>query len=453
MRFTVLLALSFPLSALAQVTQPVQPHTQDVPVPPAVTLPGPPKPELAVTNKPLTADEAVRIALRLNPSLAAAKAGVTAAQGRVQQVRSGLLPNASLSSSYSNLNSIRGPAPTGGSSGLSGYSSSVTVRQLLLDFNHTRDTLRQASAQERAQEHELVATRTDVVLLVKQAFYSFVQNTRLVDVNGANVKSTQAQLALAQARFDAEIGAPADVVLAKTNVASAETSLIQAQANALLAQVSLAQTLGVDPRTPIVAADSHEPTPPSDDVTALVDQALKQRPEMLSALESVRAASFGVSAAKTSEAPAMSVSVGASARGTSDPFSTQYSTVGVALGWTFGDGGLTAGLVKQARANLDLAQAALRQTSLTVIEDVSIAYVQLRSAEQRIAVAAAQVANAQESVRLAEGRYSAEVTTFIEVTIAQAALIAAQTNQVNAVSAGDLARASLVKAVGSLAPN
>ena len=55
-------------------------------------------------------------------------------------------------------------------------------------------------------------------------------------------------------------------------------------------------------------------------------------------------------------------------------------------------------------------------------------------------------------MRLAEGRYRAGVGTFIDVTDAQAALLTAQTNRVNAQSAVDQARAALAHAIGAPLP-
>jgi len=66
-----------------------------------------------VPDRPLTADEVARIALRLQPNILIARANILAAQGRTQQVRSGLLPTVSLSGSYTNVQSLSGTSGTG----------------------------------------------------------------------------------------------------------------------------------------------------------------------------------------------------------------------------------------------------------------------------------------------------------------------------------------------------
>src|SRR5438067_3502750 len=105
----VLLSTALSLAALradAQQTPPIAPRIQATPLPPPVELPPPPTLPPDVPNRPLTADEAALIALRNQPNVIVARTGVTAAQGRTQQVRSGLLPNVSVSAGYTRVQTI-----------------------------------------------------------------------------------------------------------------------------------------------------------------------------------------------------------------------------------------------------------------------------------------------------------------------------------------------------------
>src|SRR5437660_1021830 len=86
------LSVICPLVARAQQTPPIEPKIQRAPLPPFVEIPSPTTLPSDVPNRPLTADEAARIALRHQPNVTAARAGIEAAKGRTQQARSGLLP-------------------------------------------------------------------------------------------------------------------------------------------------------------------------------------------------------------------------------------------------------------------------------------------------------------------------------------------------------------------------
>src|SRR5205807_3762360 len=113
----------------------------------------------AIGQQPLTAEEAVSIALKNQPLVGIAKANVLSAHGRVQQATSDLLPNFNASGSYTQSTTFRG-GTTGGTPNR--FNTSVNVDQLLFDFGRTRDTVRQQEALERALRHTLTRTQQTV---------------------------------------------------------------------------------------------------------------------------------------------------------------------------------------------------------------------------------------------------------------------------------------------------
>jgi outer membrane protein len=443
----------------ADLTPPVQPQIQATPVPPPVVLPPPTEAQPPdVPIKPLTAEDAALLALRHQPSLTVAQSQVLAAQGFVQQAKSALGPSVGTEASYT-YSTSGSSIGLGGGSGTgtatvngvspSGWLLSATVRQLIWDFDHSLDLVRQASAQERSAGAGLTMAQSDLVYSVKEAFYSLAQDLRLVAVAQDNLKNQQAHLALAQARLNAGIGVPLDVVQAQTAVDDAIFSLTQAQNNALLARVSLADLIGVDPRTPLQPADSSEPSTLGDNIDQLNSAALAQRPEVLQAQESVTAAVLGLDAARNSNAPVISGSVGWQDHDPHFPPDMNSLAAGVALQWTPFDSGLTEGRVTVAQAGVEAAQAELVSARLGVLSDVSQAYLNLHTAEQGVVTAQAELVNAQEALRLAEGRYRAGIGVFLDVLDAQAALVVANTNQVNALTAVEQARAALAHAINA----
>lgn len=436
-------------AAYGQVTPPIQPNLTPVPLPPAVTLPAPA--QLEVTA-PLSADEAAQIALKKSPSLEITRALLLAAQGRANEAAATLLPSLALSTGYSRVSTVvdHSTSKSSGSSS-TGYSSTASLRQLLFDFNHTRDIARQANALRRAQLQNYTRAQADLVLQVKTLYYTFAQNQRLVVVQEANLAASQAQLALAQARLNESLGAPADVVTAQTNVAAASQSVAQARQTALSSRISLALAMGIDPRTPLSPSNTEE-ADVTEGLDPLVNRALTQRPEIAQAKEAVRAAQFGVSAAKSVNAPSLGLNLSYGSKGPDDPTTTQTASYGVTLTWNFYDSGVTAARVQQAGADVVSAQGNLTLTTQTVVSDVAQAYASLHASTQRLDIARSQVANAQERMRLAEGRFRGGVATFLEVSDAQAALVSAQASEVNAAIAVQLARATLRRATGERLP-
>ncbi|NLC55357.1 MAG: TolC family protein [Armatimonadetes bacterium] len=449
----VLLACALPAQAEQAPAPPVAPNVQEAPLPPPVELPAPDSRPDDVPDRPLTAAEAAAIALRYHANVTAAQAGVVGAQARVRQAQAALRPTAGIGAGYTRSDRVVSGGGSGGSGGSGssspGYSASATLRQLLFDRQHSRDLVRQAAAQERGATESLSRVEADLVLQVKQAFYTYLQNTRLVAVNEANLRSRREHLALAEARLKAGVGLPLDVVRAKTAVSEAVLALTTARNNASTARVSLAALMGLDPRTPIQVAESSEPEVKEEDVNALIESALKQRPEVRQAEAAVEASRYAVSAARTTNAPALSASAGLSSRGADLSGIGTSVTLGLQLQWTPFDGGVAAGRMAEAQAGAETAEAQLRNIQQQVVAEVSQAYLNLRTAEQRVATAEDGIANAEESLRLASGRYRAGVGIFLDVLDAQAALLTAQTTHINAVAAVAQARAALSRALGA----
>jgi outer membrane protein TolC len=444
--------------ALSAQTQPIKVQTPDVPVPPRIDVP-----TLGSALAPLTSEEAVRLALRLQPSIENARGQLESAGGRTRQTASNLGPQIGATGSFSRTDRLGGSA-TGGSSGGTGTTGggtagggglftsgrlALSAEQLLFDFGRTRDLVRQQRALEGASRENLTVTQLDVALDVRQRFADLVQAHRLVSVAEANVTNRQAQLALAEANLASGLYPPADVVNAKTNLASAVASMLTARASETSARILLAQAIGVDPRTPITPTEEAVPTAAPADPTELFTTALASRPELRQARLNVEAAGFSLSAARKTNSPSVSANASVGTSGGNDPFRSQSSTIGIALNWPFFDSGFTAGAVQEARGSQRSALANLKQAQQTAIADVGQAYLDLATAVQRVTVAEVAVANATEAVRLAVGRYQGGVGgTFLEITNAQAQLFSAQ--QTLEIARGDVVRAqaALDRAVG-----
>ncbi len=289
----------------------------------------------------------------------------------------------------------------------------------------------------------------DTAFQVKQAFYQFVQNKRLADVNEQEVSNRQAQLDLAQSRYNVGLGEPVDVYSAQTAKAEAILNLQIARDNVEQARIGLALAVGIDPLTPIDTADSSEPPVEGNDVNALVEQSLKQRPEALQALENLRSTGYAVKAAKSTNAPIVSGALNLITLG--DQFLPQndYLTVGISLSWNPLDGGLARGKVAEARANVLAAESQLNAIQQSIKADVASAYVNLRNAEGRVAAAQADVANAEQNVLVAEQRYRTGVGQFVDIINAQAFLLTARTNLVTTQGLIPQYRAAVARAIGT----
>jgi outer membrane protein len=435
--------------ATGQPTPPVMPQVQEVELPPPVELPAPAVMPAEAPTAPITAAEAAAIALHNQPSVAVASAGVTAAQGRTQAVRSALQPQVALTAGV-NVSGVQGNG--NGAGAPPNFQASATLRQLVYDYHHTRDLVLQAQAQENLAQAALTTVQADLVLLVKLAFYNHLQSVRLVGVAESNVHNQQQHLALAQARLQSGLGLPYDVVRAQTAYSAAVYGLTVARTAAVQSRVALARLMGLDPRTPLAPADGVETKAPVPSVAQLVDDAVENRPEMAQANAAIMSARHAAAAARTVNSPIVIGSLGLSRRGDEFLPQTGLVTLGVGVQWNALDGGLTKGRIQETEANWQAVSAQREAVRLQVISDVSEAYLNLKTAELRTLTAQAEVTNATEAVRLAEGRYRAGLGVFIDVLDAQAALDEASMKLVNTRAEVEQAWAALERAVGRNLP-
>ena len=90
----------------------------------------------------------------------------------------------------------------------------------------------------------------------------------------------------------------------------------------------------------------------------------------------------------------------------------------------------------------------IRDSELTIWQQVEQAYVSVNEAEERIFAALKAVESAQENFRLFQGRFDAGVGNIIELTDAQLALTQAQSTEAQALADFRIAIARLERAVG-----
>jgi outer membrane protein len=112
------------------------------------------------------------------------------------------------------------------------------------------------------------------------------------------------------------------------------------------------------------------------------------------------------------------------------------------------DGGANRAAIDKAQADVNTSRYALEQVTNGVVLDTRQSYLSLKESRERIVAAEKALEQARESVRLAQVRYKAGVSTQVELLDAQVALTLSETNYVNALYDYQSALARLERAVG-----
>ncbi|MGQ9729951.1 MAG: TolC family protein [Candidatus Zipacnadales bacterium] len=385
------------------------------------------------TDRPLTIDDAVALALQHHPSLSIDAHRVTASRGTVIQTRSARLPSLDLRSSYgrsmSSGTAVVGGVPVeGGSSNryATQYSMNLSANQLLYDFGRTPAEIRRAREELRVAEHSVAQTEDDVINNARQIFLTLCTNQELLEVARYRVRLQEDTLQLTTAQYESDLVPRADVAKAASALAAARLEVTSAQNAVAASRISLNEAMGIDVRTTYAVVAPPLPQLPPLSVETLIGLALEHRPELLAARAEIAAAEASLTVARKAQKPTLSVSASYGRRDDSFLPGRDNWDIGLSISQSLFDGHATRGQVIQARAQRDSARKAEFQTAQLVTKETAQALLDLQTAQEKMRSAESSVTSAQEDLELANGRYAAAVGILLEVLDAQAALTAAQ---------------------------
>ncbi len=213
---------------------------------------------------------------------------------------------------------------------------------------------------------------------------------------------------------------------------------------------------GIMPPEPMIPPVVSDPMVFGPDYSAILRETQATRPEILEADANIAAARKGIQLAHRSSLPTLGVSAGATYNPIPGGFTTKQVTgqIGIAVSLPIFDGGISRARVTEARAEVATAETNRRQMIDLINLELRQVYLALSQSRDRVAVANQAVSEAREGFRLARVRYTEGVSgtvgisPLLEVSDAQAALVQAESNQVNALYDYNNSRARLDKAIG-----
>jgi outer membrane protein TolC len=126
------------------------------------------------------------------------------------------------------------------------------------------------------------------------------------------------------------------------------------------------------------------------------------------------------------------------------------SSVGINLNVPIFTGYSTTYSVRAAEAQVGVKNAQLEQLRLQVALDVWTAYQNLTTATQSLRTTADLLDSAEQSARVALGRYKAGVGSILDVLNAQSALAGARQQRIQSTFNWNISRATLAQSMGSL---
>jgi outer membrane protein TolC len=294
--------------------------------------------------------------------------------------------------------------------------------------------------------------RSEIILGVLRTYFAVVLAQQNLEVAAQSVKSATADLERARAVFESGRSTQAEVLALRVHLAAVQEQQIRAKNDLEIARSALNDALGV-----ALDRQFHLPTPletPFGTLRELEEYrrlALEQRPERRQAELAQTLAATQQQLAESGYWPQVSF------QGIVEADRQRYFSRGgsnwftaVSLRWNLWNGGETKARVDQARFAEQRAEALLRRADSAIQLEVRKAYLELRAASQRLEVAAAAVAEAEEAHRILQNRYEAGLTTVTELLRSDTALAGARTRRLAAVYDLRVAAAALEHAAGNL---
>jgi outer membrane protein len=420
------------------------------PLPAAVPKPGIPQ--------SVTLQQAIDIAAARSPVLAAARANYRITQIPVQLAKTAIFPNISATATSTHSNSVTFNGRSFGSSTSKGLNASI--KQLIYDGGKFIAQIHQARASAVAGADTYERALETLAYDVSQAYYAALQSQSAVQLDRQLLKENQTNEALTQAQVRTGVAPRLDLVTAHVPTVQAEVALISAQGAQASALGAFANQLGLDPDTLVGPINNSPPNPAQTLVTVLpydraVAQALEFRPDYLSAQYTAMAAQYNVQVQRSGLYPTLSASgtYGTNSTLANGTDFAPSSSVGFSMSIPIFDQGITRAQTEQAQAQLDLANADLAQTKLTVELNVQQALVGVISDQAAVSQAETEVSSAQQSLAGVQAQYKAGVTTLVSLLQAQVNLTSAQTSELNAVYALRQAEQAYVYALGQSSIN
>jgi len=405
--------------------------------------------------EPWTLERALEQALVHNPDTQLARYRIAAAQAGLEQANAAFWPRVQFQSSYTRTDN---PMMVFGSIlNQRVYSSSLDFNDVpdIDDLNARglvtvplytggRNKAGRAAAKANTEAAKLdgEAVRNTLGFEVARVFYAILKTREFIRAAEAGVTSYQTNLAIANKRLEAGTLLKTDVLDLQVRLAQAQEDLVRARnANALTLR-ALRNLLGMEPADFEVANTAPEAkAPESTDFSG--------RAEMAAARQRARAAEEQVRGAKGGYLPRLS------AFGSLDyDYGWKYEngagsyTAGGLLQWDIWDGNLTRAKVREARANLEASQEEERKVRLALGLEVEQARLELKAADERLAVTRQAVAQADESARLTRVRFEQGRTLATQLMDAETALGVARMRRAEAEADRRVALGALRKAVG-----
>ena len=414
---------------------------------------------------PITLAEALEVAGRQNPDLAAARAQVTAAAERSEAVRRGTWPRVDLEAgwSYTDIPSavfahkLDSGEFTAGDfaisrlndpSALSHLGTTLAVEAPIDAFGKVRTAALASSARVRSADALTGEGALDLRLRVTTVYRQAALAKSAVAVTERALASARSREADLKARVEGGAALLSDLLRARARRREREADLAERLADQRSAAAALARALGAPAGTVYDAVEpASRPAPFDEPLAGWTARALANRPALTATAAAAEAARQAIQGEDKSRLPNLALWGRLQDNRTGFSGGKVAGGIGVGLRWSAFD---PARDRRKAAAEADLSAAELqaRAAADQVRLEVETAWHRARAARERSAAAAGGAEEGHEALRVIRERRLAGIATLTDELETEAASLAAELQELRAATEAALADAALERAAG-----
>jgi outer membrane protein len=409
------------------------------------------------TERLLTVDQCVEMALKQSPDMVKAKSTLTIAGTGLQSSVSGILPHVSAASSYGQS----GPATTydayynaveGGTN--ESFRTSFSATQSVVNLSQWADIMGSFQSR-RAAKSSYQQSVSSLVYNVKAAYYNLVKLQKALEVSEASVKQSEEQSKQAKLMYQLGSISQADMLKIQVRLMQSKVDLLTAQSSLLSGRQTLANILGLSGEVRVSSELAFPDTTKQPFVIeAMDDKAVEGNPAYLSARRNYQAKKSGAWSAYLSKLPYLSFSY---TYGYSDSMqfanndswnAHDYWSATLALNWNIFDGTASMAKIRQARALTRSAEADMISAKQAVYADLKQAQLGMQTAKETVSLVGDLLQQAGEDYRLTNEKYRLGSASVLDLLTSQLTYNQAQQQATNALCEYYLAEARIAKALG-----
>ena len=393
--------------------------------------------EAADKPSALSLAKARQIALQKHPKISVSELKSLAAKQVVKQAGAAFLPNVSGNAGYvdsasANTRIVSNPLTM--SSVFERASLSLNVSQLITDFGRSSHLEQSAKLKAGAEEQNINATRSQILLQVDGAYVGALQAQALVNVAQQTVKTRQVLRDQVTALAKNQLKSDLDASFAEVNYQDAVLLLSKSENDLRSSFATLAALLDDRNATAYDLTDLPSPGKLETEVGSLIGAALRDRPDLKKLRMERDSAWKFAKAERDLRLPTLALQGTAGVLPYRDPAlkDQNYAAGGISLSMPLFTGGLNTARRREAELRAQALDASVKDEETNAMRDVRIAVLNLNNARERTAITDKLREQAAKSMALAQARYDAGTSSMVEIGQAQLNLTAAEINQTNA---------------------